>query len=826
MARKYEHRLVERKWQEKWERDRFYAPDIKNPKNKFYNLWMYPYPSGEGLHAGHAFASTGSDIYGRFARMHGRNVFQPIGYDSFGMHAENYALKIHEHPSVMLERTTKHYESQLRKLGHGYDWTRTVTVSNPDYYKWTQWIFLNLFKAGLAYLKEAEVNFCPSCKTVVADEQVIDGRCERCDSLVEKKTLKQWFFRITDYAQRLLDRHAKIDWSLRVITAQKNWIGKKEGAEIKFKLGGENKQIRVFTTRPDTLYGTTFLVVAPDYARKNLFEHISDSDIKEKIASLEKEAIDLRVKDKKGIDTRLFATNPATGKEIPIWVSNYVVSSYGFGAVMGVPAHDERDWEFAKKYSLSIIGVINGGNVQKKAFDGSGEITNSGDWNGKKYPEDFNFILSDIEKRGWGKSMVNFHLRDWLISRQRYWGPPIPLIYCNNCASQEEGYLIKNKKLIHSDNSDWDHFGWWPVSEKDLPVVLPELSDWEPQGEGKGPLAAHPEFYETKCPHCGADAVRETDVSDTFLDSAWYFLRYPTVGLDDSNEAAFDKDVTRTWLPVDLYFGGAEHSVLHLMYARFTTMVLYDLGYLSFDEPFPKFFAHGLMIKDGAKMSKSRGNVVNPDSYIEKYGADTLRLYLVFMGPMDGSPDFRDEGIEGMARFVRRVWELANSKLSEDTKSLEVIRNQTIKKVTEDIEAFKYNTALAQIMIYVNSIKEQFDTKKSISKEDIKILTLLLAPFAPHLTEEVWHEVLGEKNSIHIANWPKFDEKYIREDKVTIPVQINGKLRGTIAVNIEDSKDKEKIVTLAKKDESVSKWIMGEIKKIVFIPGKLLNFVT
>ncbi|BCX15067.1 MAG: leucine--tRNA ligase [Patescibacteria group bacterium] len=841
---KYDHQKIEQKWQKKWLDEKIYSPDIKNAKNPFYNLWMYPYPSAEGLHAGHAFASTGSDIYGRFMRMHGKDVFQPIGYDSFGIHSENYALKIGEHPKKMLDRTTKHYEFQLKKLGHGYDWTKTVTVSEPNYYRFTQWLFLQLFKAGLAYQKEAEVNFCPSCKTVIADEQVIGGLCERCDSQVEKKSLKQWFFRITDYADRLLEGHKKIDWSERVIVAQRNWIGKKEGARIKFALENHNFELEVFTTRPDTLYGTTFIVVSPSFVKKNLLEFVDSQrldEVKNYISEAEKKRGE-EGKDKTGVFLGLLAKNPASGASLPVFVADYVLDDYGTGVVMGVPAHDQRDWEFASKYHLQIVPVISSNNdYSKSAYDGEGEIINSGNWNGKKYPDDIEFILSDLEKNGWGKREVNYHLRDWLISRQRYWGPPIPLVYCQSCAEKGLSYFKDSifkgdAKVIRKDQSDWDPAGWWPVDEKDLPVLLPELSDWKPEGSGKGPLANHPEFYKTKCPHCGGDAIRETDVSDTFLDSSWYFLRYPSVGIDDK---PFDPEITEKWLPVDLYFGGAEHSVLHLMYARFITMVLYDLGLVSFDEPFPRFFAHGLMIKDGAKMSKSRGNVVNPDSYIEKYGADTLRLYLMFMGPMDGYPDFRDEGIEGMRRFVERLWKLFESgsvELGEkEAREIKIKMNQTIKKVTEDIESFRYNTAIAQIMIFVNSL-ENFKGASfkggddKVWDEAIKNLVLMLAPFAPHLAEEVWQMrfAKGEEfKSVHFEPWPKYNPALVVEETVKIPVQVNGKLRGIVELPFEQAKDEDKVVEMAKSDEKISKWLgSGKIKKTIFVPAKLLNFVT
>lgn len=770
---KYNHKSVEKKWQERWEKEKIYSPDIKinrnnkeGSKEKFYNLWMFPYPSAEGLHAGHAYASTGSDIFGRFMRMQGRDVFQPIGYDSFGIHSENYAIKIGEDPHEVVKRTTKHYEEQMRSLGHGYDWTRTVTTSDPDYYKWTQWLFLKMWEKGLAYKKKAEVNFCPSCKTVLADEQVVTpaqaGKepknaqgevveqfpemkvCERCGTIVEKKELEQWFFKITDYADKLLEGLERIDWSSRVSLAQKNWIGRSFGMLIKFKIDGEEGDIEVFTTRPDTLNAVSFIALADE------------------------ELYNKKSEEKLGEDTGKFAIDPLSGKKLPIWKTNYVAPGYGTGAIMGVPAHDERDMDFAKKYHLDIV---------------------------EKDPDES--LWEKIEKEDWGVKHTNYHLRDWLVSRQRYWGAPIPMIECSKC-------------------------GWVPVPENDLPVLLPNISDYKPEGTGKGPLANHEEFWKVSCPKCGGEARRETDVMDTFVDSSWYFLRYPSVG--DEKEA-MDPETTKNWLPVDLYFGGAEHSVLHLMYSRFVTKVLFDLNIIDFDEPFPKFFAHGLMIKDGAKMSKSRGNVVNPDDYVAKFGADTLRLYVMFLGPMDASPDFRDSGIEGMQRFVGRLWKLLN-KTSEgnievDSKVTSKI-HQTIKKVTEDMYNFKYNTAIASIMELTNVLeKEDF-----VEKETLDILCRLIAPFAPHLAEEVWVEILGNSFSVHNKSWPKYDDSKIVNDIVTITVQINGKVRGLLSVDQNISKDEEEITKLAKEDVKASKWLEGQIiKKTIFISGKLINFV-
>ncbi len=772
----YDHKSVESKWQKKWEDEKLYSPDIANTKKKdsFYNLWMFPYPSAEGLHAGHAFASTGSDVIGRFMRMNGKTVFQPIGYDSFGIHSENYAIKINESPKEVVKRTTKNYESQMRALGHGYDWTRTVTTSDPDYYRWTQWLFIKMWEKGLAYRKKAEVNFCPSCKTVLADEQVMtpkqagkepkdkDGNiipetedmkvCERCGTVAEKKNLDQWFFKITEYADRLLSGLDTIDWSKRVATAQREWIGKSEGMKIDFKIKDSDEVITVFTTRPDTLDSVTFIAT---------FSNELESPEKSK--------------EKLGKFTGRYAISPIDGRELPLWETNYVEKSYGTGFVMGVPEYDERDMEFAKKYSLDILS----NSLNDKLWD-------------------------EIPKKKMGEKYTNYHLRDWLISRQRYWGPPIPMIDCPKC-------------------------GWVSVPENELPLELPDITDFKPEGNGRGPLANHPEFFEVKCPKCGGEARRETDVMDTFVDSSWYFLRYPSVNAESSTKMPFDTHISKEMLPVDLYFGGAEHSVLHLMYARFVNMVMYDLGLLDHPEPFPKFFAHGLMIKDGAKMSKSRGNVVNPDTYVEKYGADVLRLYVMFLGQMDGYPDFRDSGIEGMSRFLKRIIKLFDvNKVSghgeQTNNALDSKMHQTIKGVTEDIKLFKYNTAIAKIMEYVNDIAHEVDTFGWISQVHLEALTQLLAPFTPHFAEEMWKEVLGNKSSVHISKWPEFDPKYLVSDSVIYVITVNGKKRSEITLPAD--MDKAKVIELAKNDGKVAQWLKdGQIKKEIFVPNKLVNFV-
>ncbi len=864
MADKYKHTPVEKKWQERWQDAKLYEANI-NAKDVFYNLWMFPYPSAEGLHAGHAFASTGSDIYGRFMRMSGSNVLQPIGYDSFGIHSENYAIKIGETPQIMLERTTKHYEAQLKSLGHGYDWTRTVTTSDPVYYKWTQWLFAEMFKAGLAYKKKASVNFCPSCKTVLADEQVMspkeagkdpkdkDGNpvevgpdtkvCERCGTVVDKKELDQWFMRITDYADRLLEGLTKIDWSERVVIAQREWIGKKAGVTVRHKVKDSDIVLEAFSAYPAWLYADTFLVIAPTHPK--VVELVKGTDKESEVMAFVKDSQiplsneEKAKKEKNGIFTGRYAVDPLTGRVFPIWLANFALMDFGTG-IIRCSSHDPRDYEFAKKYDIQIEEIVEriDSDVPVNAHTNIGRLKNSGPFTGRDIDESLiKDVTSFIVQKRFGETRTTYHLRDWLVSRQRYWGAPIPMVYCEDCRQKGISWLTENKAAQHADHSNWDHFGWWV--EESLPVELPEMKDYQPEGTGHGPLSHHPEFYKVKCPHCGGEALRETDVMDTFVDSSWYFLRYPSTRSAHSGQVPFDPEVTMKWLPVNLYFGGAEHSVLHLMYARFVTMVMHDRGYISFDEPFPKFFAHGLMIKDGAKMSKSRGNVVNPDEYVTKFGADTLRLYVMFMGPMDGYPDFRDTGIEGMARFVGRVWKLfAQHKdfavSASDGREITSNLHKTIADVTEDLSNFKYNTAIASLMEFVNLLYSKIPEGAEKTSEAtfepwdnaLTNLCLMFAPFAPHLAEEVWVEILGREFSVHTSSWPTFDSSLVKTDVVTFVIQVNGKLRASLKVTPDHAMDELKMKEIAETDTNVSKWIGEGVKKAIFIPGKLLNLVV
>lgn len=823
-------KALETKWQKIWEDEKLYSPDVSRSIAPFYNLWMFPYPSAEGVHVGTIFSSTGSDVYGRYMRMQGKDVFQPMGYDSFGIHSENYALKMGEKPQTMLERTLAHYEKQFKAIGHGYDWSRTVTTSSPGYYKWTQWLFVKMFKAGLAYKKKAQVNYCPSCKTVLADEQIVtpvqagkfppeyktieevpEGTrvCERCGSIPERKELAQWFFRITNYADRLLKNLDIINWSDRVITAQREWIGRKDGINIMYPIENSTITITCFTTRPDTNFGATFVVVSPEYANENLINSLPEQTrqgvtgyIETSLRKTEQQRKE-EGRAKTGVFTGLYAVNQLNNYKMPVWVSDFVLSGFGTGAVVGVPGHDKRDFEFAKAFNLPIkrVVVASDGNLNEindltEVQENEGHMVNSEFLNGLDIHEATKKMMDHLEEKGWGKRVTTYHLRDWLVSRQRYWGPPIPMIECPKCS-------------------------WQPVPEKDLPVLLPDIEDFQPKGQGAGPLAGHPEFYETTCPNCKGPAKRETDVSDTFLDSSWYFLRYPSA--EDDSEP-WSPGITKKWLPVDLYFGGAEHSVLHLMYARFVTMALHDMGYLDFEEPFPNFFAHGLMIKDGAKMSKSKGNVVNPDEYIKKYGADTLRLYLMFMGPMDGYPDFRDTGIEGMSRFVNKLWKIFNESNGDAKPIKQITRklHQTIKKVTEDISIYHYNTALSSIMEYINVLV----ATGYRGKDALLPLVQLIAPFAPHLAEEVWREVFGNKRSVHLSSWPRFDEELASEPEIKIVVQVDGKLRSTVSLLSAEANDQKIVETKSLADQNVQKWLNNRSYKSIFIKGRLINFVT
>jgi leucyl-tRNA synthetase len=803
----YDPAAIEKKWQKIWREQKSNETDIEGAKNPFYALMMFPYPSAEVLHVGNLFAFTGNDIYARYHRQRGYDVFEPLGYDAFGIHSENHALKTGQHPAELIPKNIKNFRHQLESSGLMIDWSHSLSTTDPDYYKWTQWVFLQMMSRGLAYKKKGAVNWCPSDKTVLANEQVVGGFCERCGAAVEQRFLEQWFFKITDYAKRLLENLETIDWSESTKTAQRNWIGASHGAEIDFTVAGSAKaQIKVFTTRPDTIFGATYLVLAPEHP---LVDQITTDAARTQVTQYRERTAkqDLVTRKsstgKSGVSTGAHALNPATGKEIPIWVSDYVLMEYGTGAIMGVPGHDERDFEFSTQFGLPIVRVVAGAGddastklVEAYTENESGRMVNSGEFDSLTVPDAKKKIVEWLASKKVAKPVVNYRLHDWCVSRQRYWGPPIPVIYCDKC-------------------------GVVAVPERDLPVVLPFIDDFKPDDSGVSPLARHEEWYRVACPECGGDARRETDVSDTFLDSAWYFLRYPSVG-DDSQP--FDRKLTKKWLPVDSYIGGNEHAVLHLLYSRFVTMVLHDAGMLDFDEPFTKFRAHGHIIREGAKMSKTKGNIVNPDEYITKWGADSFRTYLMFLGGYEEGGDFRDQGISGTRRFLDRLWASVDVVVNPgDTppgeSSVEVVRklHQTIRKVTEDIPKLGYNTAIAAMMEYMNVLRKGERTPR---REEVEPLVPLVAPFAPHIAEELW-EKLGNKKSVFDSEWPAFDADLAREDNIELVVQVNGKVRGKVLVPRDITQDEA--VAVAMKDESVAKFATGATKKIVFVPGRLLN---
>lgn len=792
----FDHKAIEAKWAKRWEESKIFQTDLKGAKKPFYNLMMFPYPSAEGLHIGHVFAFGGADVYGHYMLRRGWDVFEPMGFDSFGIHSENFAIKKNINPKKLIADTVRYFrDEQFKRLGTVIDWRHEVVTSDPSYYKWTQWLFLQLYKAGLAYRKEAPAQWCPSCLTVLANEQVIAGKCERCGTEVTTKTLPQWFFRITDYAERLLKNLDWIDWSETTKTMQRNWIGRSEGAEVTFKTEGGDG-IKVFTTRPDTLWGATFMVLSPEHPLvKKLTTEGQKEAVEGYLAQAARKTEIERVsaeREKTGIFSGSYATNQVNGQQIPVWIADYVLTSYGTGAIMAVPAHDQRDWDFAKKYDLPIVEVISGGNVEKEAYIGEGKLINSGEFSGVESKLAITKITQWLQEKGLGEPKVTYHLRDWLISRQRYWGPPIPIIYCKKC-------------------------GTLPVPEKNLPVVLPDVENFKPTGTGKSPLASVPEFVNTKCPQCEGPAERETDVSDTFLDSSWYFLRYPSTEWDDK---PFDKEMTKKWLPVDFYSGGNEHAVLHLMYTRFITMVLRDLDFIDFEEPFEKFRARGMIILSGAKMSKSRGNVINPNDYFERTGADALKTAMLFMAPFEQGGEFNDRGVGGVVRYLNRVVTLVeNAKDRPETEEELRLKHRTIKKVTEDMEAMTFNTAIASLMEYANALSKAPEA----SREAVKTLVSLLAPFASHLAEELW-EKLGEKFSVHTSTWPIYEEKYLASETELIIVQVNGKLRDRLTVPTGSSE--EEVTRLALASGKVSSYTKGnQPSKTVFVPGRLLNIV-
>ena len=821
----YDPAAIERKWQDRWEMRGTNHTDLGAGVRPFYALMMFPYPSAEGLHVGNLFAFTGSDVYGRFQRLQGHTVFEPLGFDAFGIHSENFALKVGTHPAALIPRNIDNFRRQLKRAGLMVDWRHELSTTDPGYYKWTQWLFLQLYKRGLAYKKAAAVNWCPVDKTVLANEQVIAGECERCRSKVEQRVLEQWFFRITEYAGRLLRNLEAVDWSESTKQAQRNWIGRSDGAEITFRVqdleevsgaatsaSGQSDEfvaepidIRVFTTRPDTIFGATYVVLAPEHP---LVDAVTADEQHEAVAtyrrqSAKQDLVSRKVnKEKSGVFTGSFAVNPATQQPIPIWIADYVLMEYGTGAIMAVPGHDERDFEFAQTFDLPIVRVVAPRTATslhaplREAFVASNDVhlVNSEQFSGLGVADATVKIVDWLALKGHARAVVNFRLHDWCISRQRYWGPPIPIVYCDAC-------------------------GTVPVPESDLPVELPYVEDFRPDDSGVSPLARVESWYRVRCPSCGAMARRETDVSDTFLDSAWYFLRYPSTDCDD---VPFDRTLTERWLPVHSYIGGNEHAVLHLLYSRFVTMVLHDAGHLAFEEPFTKFRAHGMIIRDGAKMSKSRGNVVNPDEYIERWGADTFRTYLMFLGPYEEGGDFRDQSIAGVRRFLDRLWSSVVDATDRGEPDATVMRklHQTIRKVSADIPALSYNTAVAAMMEYLNAVRRG---ERRAHRAEVEPLVQLVAVFAPHAAEELW-ERLGHHASVFDSGWPAFDAALAIEDLATVAVQVNGKTRGTI--RIPHGADQNAAIAAVMHEPGIAKFVTATPKKIVFVPGRLLSLVT
>jgi len=808
---KYQPWLIEPKWRRIWEKSKAHEVSPDSSKPKYYCLDMFPYPSGEGLHVGHWRGYVLSDVWARVKKMQGYNVLHPMGWDAFGLPAENAAIKTGLHPALHTQKAIANMKRQLQEIGAMFDWSREINTSSPEYYRWTQWMFLKLFENGLAYRRKAPANFCPSCKTVLANEQVINGLCERCDTKVTKKEFDQWFFKITAFAEDLLKDLEELAWPEKVKIMQKNWIGKSEGALIKFPISKTQFSIEVFTTRLDTIFGCTYLVLAPEHplleSLKPLIKNWSRlkayiNQAKQK-TEIERENLE---REKTGLCLEgLKAINPFNQQEVPIWVADYVIGSYGTGAIMAVPAHDERDFEFAQKFKLPIVEVItkNGrpSSKLKKAYVDYGLLINSGEFSGLTSQEAQKKMIQWLSQRKLGGKKVVYRLRDWLISRQRYWGAPIPIIYCSQC-------------------------GIVPVPEKDLPVLLPDLKDFKPTGTGQSPLAKSPEFVKTQCPKCQGPAQRETDTMDTFVCSSWYYLRYAS---PHYLKGPFDKKAVDFWLPVDQYVGGVEHAILHLLYARFLTKFLHQIGWVKFKEPFLSLFNQGMVVYQGAKMSKSKGNVVSPDEMVEQYGADTVRAYELFMGPPDQDVEWSDKGIRGCFRFLNRLWHLVLKEHQpksdyQDQKALAVL-HKTIKKINEDLEAFHLNTVVSSLMELVNFLGQY---EEEISQKTwstiIDKLILLLGPICPHLAEELWSK-LGHQGSVFDQSWPSWDKRLIKEEKFVLVIQVNGKVRDKVEVSASLSEKEAKAMALA--SEKVQPFIsQKKVKKIVYVPGRLVNLVT
>lgn len=802
MSVPYNHKEVEKKWRTYWEEHPVNTDDGK--KTKYYCLDMFPYPSGNGLHVGHWRGYVISDVWSRYKMLKGYYLIHPMGWDAFGLPAENYAIKMGVHPAKSTAENIKNIKRQIHEIAAIYDWDREVNTTDPDFYKWTQWIFVKMFKAGLAYEKEMPINWCPSCKTGLANEEVVNGTCERCGADVTKKNLKQWMLKITEYADRLLDDLDKLDWPEKVKKMQADWIGKSYGAEVDFKVDGTEQKITIYTTRPDTLHGATFMVLAPEHVlAKELATEETKAEVEKYIydASMKSNVDRLQDKEKTGVFTGSYAINPLNGAKVPIWLSDYVLADYGTGAIMCVPAHDDRDFEFAAKFNIPIIQVIakDGKEIEHmtEAYtEASGTMINSGEWNGMESAKLKAEAPLMIEKMGIGKKTTNYKLRDWVFSRQRYWGEPIPIIHCEHC-------------------------GCVPVPENELPLLLPEVESYQPTGTGESPLADIEEWVNTTCPKCGGKAKRETNTMPQWAGSSWYFLRY----VDNKNkEELVSREKADKYLPVDMYIGGVEHAVLHLLYSRFYTKFLHDIGVVDFDEPFKKLFNQGMITgKNGIKMSKSKGNVVSPDDLVRDYGCDSLRLYELFVGPPELDSEWDDRGIDGVYRFLNRFWNLVQDSAAanvKETKEMIKLRHKMIYDITTRLESFSLNTVISGFMEYNNKFIDLAKKTGGIDKETLSNAVILLAPFAPHVASELW-EVLGHQDGIFDQTWPEYDEEAMKDDEVEIAVQINGKTKTTIAIAADASK--EAVLTMAK--EALGDKLTGTIVKEIYVPGRIVNIV-
>ena len=803
MDKVYSPKRIEKKWQGIWDEEKAFAATNDFTKPKYYALVEFPYPSGQGLHVGHPRPYTALDIVARKRRMQGYNVLYPMGWDAFGLPTENYAIKNKIHPRIVTKNNVTRFKEQLHSLGFSFDWDREINTTDPNYYKWTQWIFLKLFKAGLAYKKEMPINWCTSCKVGLANEEVVNGVCERCGSPVVRKVKSEWMLKITDYADKLIEGLETVDYIDRVKVSQKNWIGRSEGAEVDFQVKGKEDKLRVYTTRPDTLFGATYMVVSPEhpYIDKykdeitNWDEIVAYREMAARKSDFERTEL---AKDKTGVVLGgICAINPVNGKEIPIWVSDYVLMTYGTGAIMAVPAHDDRDWEFAKKFNLPMIQVVEGKegpvDINEKAFTdvATGKMINSEFLNGLEVAEAKGKMKDFLEEKGIGNRKVNYKLRDWVFSRQRYWGEPIPIVHCDKC-------------------------GYVPIDESELPLELPDVESYMPTDNGESPLAAMTDWVNVKCPCCGGAAKRETDTMPQWASSSWYFLRYT----DPTNENALaSPEALKYWLPVDWYNGGMEHTTLHLLYSRFWHKFLFDEKVVPTSEPYQKRTSHGMILgSNGEKMSKSRGNVVNPDDIVNEYGADTLRTYEMFIGAFDLSASWSEQGVKGCRRFLDRVWKLQDIVTSEEgySKDMETKMHQTIKKVSNDFENLKYNTAIAALMTLIND----FYKKNAVTRDEFKTFITLLNPVAPHITEELW-QLMGFEGRVYNAAWPEFDEAKTVENTVEIAVQINGKTKGTISI----AKDEAKDAVLAKAKEEIQDKLTGNVIKEIYVPGRIVNIV-